>query len=178
MGLAFPSQSLHKGPNPSREDPVPYQNVKGHKKDRSPHGTGDPPGRFGTEVLAPLNRVRETFAVNRLAQAAGLAALEDKEFLEKSIAANHAGRLYLYGEFERLGLRYIESHTNFILVEIGPQAIEVQGRLVKKGVIVRPCEGYDLCDFLRITVGDAAQNARLIEALESVLEELGQPCPA
>ena len=130
------------------------------------------------EILAPLNKVKESFAVNLLAQAAGMAALEDKAFLEKSVATNHAGRLYLYGEFERLGLPYVESHTNFILVEIGPQATEVQGRLLEKGVIVRPCAGYDLCDFLRITVGDAAQNARLIEALESVLEELGQPCLA
>jgi len=121
------------------------------------------------KVLDPLNRVRETFAVNRLAQVAGIAALEDDEFLEKSIAANHAGRLYLYGEFERLGLQYIESHTNFILVEIGPQAKVIQQRLLERGVIVRPCTGYDLPDFLRITVGSPAQNARLIEALEGVL---------
>lgn len=121
------------------------------------------------ETLAPLNRVRETFAVNRLAQAAGIAALEDKAFLEKSVAANHVGRLYLYGEFERLGLRYVESHTNFILVEIGPQATTIQQRLLEKGVIVRPCTGYDLPDFLRITVGDQDQNARSIGALEDVL---------
>ncbi len=121
------------------------------------------------EILAPLNRVKEPFAVNLLAQAAGIAALEDEAFLKKSVAANRAGRLYLYGEFERLELRYLKSHTNFILVEIGPQAAEVQGRLLRKGVIVRPGSGYDLPDFLRITVGDASQNARLVEALESVL---------
>ena len=126
-------------------------------------------GIASPEILAPLNRVKEPFAVNLLAQVAGIAALEDETFLKQSVASNHTGRLYLYGEFDRLGLRYVESHTNFILVEIGPQATTVHGRLSEKGVIVRPCTGYDLPDYLRITVGDQAQNARLIEALEDAL---------
>jgi histidinol-phosphate aminotransferase len=126
------------------------------------------------EVLAPLNVVKEPFAVNLLAQVAGIAALEDEAFLKKSVAANHAGRAFLYGEFDRLGLRYVKSHTNFVLVEIGPQAKTVARTLLKKGVIVRPCTGYDLPHFLRITVGNQAQNVRLIEALEDVLRSL--PC--
>jgi len=121
------------------------------------------------EILEPLQRVKEPFAVNLLAQVAGVAALEDVEFVRKSVEANHAGRLSLYREFERLGLRYVESHTNFILVEIGPQAVAIQRRLLEKGVIVRPCTGYDLPDWLRITVGSPAQNGRLIEALGEVL---------
>jgi len=122
-------------------------------------------------VLAPLNRVREPFAVNLLAQAAGIAALEDDPFREKSVAANHAGRLFLYGEFDRLGLRFVESHTNFVLVEIGPRAVDVQKQLLARGVIVRPCANYDLPDFLRISVGSQAQNERLIEALELLLNK-------
>jgi len=131
------------------------------------YGVADP------EILAPLNRVKGPFAVNLLAQAAGIAALKDEAFLKKSMAANHAGSLFLYREFDRLGLQYVESHTNFILVEIGPQAATVQQRLLEKGIIVRPCAGYDLPNCLRITVGDQAQNARLIEALEGVLRRLG-----
>jgi histidinol-phosphate aminotransferase len=121
------------------------------------------------EVLAPMYQVKEVFAVNLLAQAAGIAALEDEAFLQKSVEANRAGLRFLCGEFDRLGLRPVESHTNFILVEIGPQAVAVQQRLLERGVIVRPCTNYDLPNFLRITVGDQAQNARLIEALEEVL---------
>jgi histidinol-phosphate aminotransferase len=117
------------------------------------------------EVLAPLNRVKEPFAVNLLAQVAGIAALEDEEFLKKSVQANCEGRLFLYREFDRLGLRYLQSHANFVLVEIGPQATEVQQRLLEKGVIVRSCISYDLPNWLRITVGSEAQNARLIRAL-------------
>jgi histidinol-phosphate aminotransferase len=127
------------------------------------------------DVLAPLLKVKEPFAVNLLAQAAGVAALEDTVFLRESVAANHAGRLFLYREFERLGLFYVESHTNFVLVRVGAQAGTVTQRLLEKGVIVRPCAGYDLPDFLRITVGDPAQNARLIDALEEVLHGVSVP---
>jgi len=121
------------------------------------------------ETLAPLFQAKGVFEVNRLAQAAGVAALEDAAFLKQSIESNRAGLRYLYGEFERLGLNYIESHGNFVLAEIGPRAVEVQQQLLKEGVIVRPCTSYDLPNFLRISVGTQAQNERLIEALESVL---------
>jgi histidinol-phosphate aminotransferase len=121
------------------------------------------------EILAPLYRVKEPFSVNLLAQAAGLAALEDKTYLEETVAANHSGRGFFYAAFERMGLTYIRSHANFVLVEIGPEAVEVQQRLLRKGVIVRPCNGYDLPNHLRITVGTQAENARLVEALEQVL---------
>ena len=126
------------------------------------------------EILTPLNRVKEPFAVNLLAQAAGMAALDDEAFLQKSVAANQAGRLFLYREFDRLGLQYAESHTNFILVEIGPWATMIQQWLLEKGLIVRPCTAYDLPNCLRITVGDQAQNTRLIETLEATLRRLGR----
>ncbi len=124
------------------------------------------------DVMAALARVRESFPVNRLAQAAGLAAMEDDEFLRRTVEMNHAGRLYLYRELERLGLRCVRSHTNFVLVEVGLQAGRVFQELLRRGVIVRPCNGYDLPEFLRITVGSPEQNARLIEALEKVLQTL------
>lgn len=130
------------------------------------------------DLLSPLFQVKEPFAVNALAQAAGIAALEDEEFLKQSVAQNHAGRLYLYGEFERLGLFYVKSHTNFVLVRVGVQAAAIVQELLKRGVIVRPCVAYELPDFLRITVGDAAQNARLIAALEEALQTTAALMPA
>lgn len=78
-------------------------------------------GFAAPEILARLEPVKEPFAVNRLAQAAGVAALEDKTFLEQTVASNHEGRLYLYNEFSRLELPYLESHTNFVLVDVGPR---------------------------------------------------------
>ena len=124
------------------------------------------------EVMTALLTVRESFPVNRLAQAAGLAALEDDEFLRRTVEMNHAGRLYLYREFERLGLSFTRSHTNFVLVRVGPQAGKLFQALLRQGVIVRPCTGYDLPEYVRITVGTSEQNARLIRALETVLPAL------
>jgi len=123
------------------------------------------------ELMEPLYQVREWFAVNTLAQAAGIAALSDEVFLRETVAANHAGRIWLYRQFCRLGLRYVESHTNFVLVEIGQHAAAVSQGLLEKGVIVRPCGGYDLSDCIRVSVGTEAQNARFIQALEKTLAE-------
>ena len=78
----------------------------------------------------------------------------------------------MYKQFERLDLFYLESHTNFILVHIGPHAREVQQELLKRGVIVRPCNGYDLPEFLRVTVGTLEQDARFVQTLEDVLKEM------
>jgi histidinol-phosphate aminotransferase len=121
------------------------------------------------DVLAPINRVKEPFAVNLLAQAAGVAALEDTEFLQKTVATTRRERRFLYRQLKALGLEAVPSQTNFMLVEIGPNAPEVQEELVRRGVIVRPCGCYDLPHFLRITVGSREQNERLIFALREVL---------
>jgi histidinol-phosphate aminotransferase len=126
------------------------------------------------EILAPLNRIKEPFSVNSLAQVAGLAALEDRACLEASVKHNHEARQYIYRELNRLGLFYIKSHTNFVMVRIGPHACEVGEMLLKMGVIVRPCDGYDLPEFLRITLGTPDQNERLITGLEQTLVDLRQ----
>jgi len=121
------------------------------------------------EVLAPLNRVKEPFAVNLLAQAAGVAALDDMDFLRKTVEATQRERDFLFQQFEALGLEPIRSHTNFMLVKIGPEACSVQEALVRRGVILRPCTGYDLPSFLRVTVGSREQNERLLAALKDLL---------
>ena len=99
--------------------------------------------------------------------------MEDDAYRQASVAANHAGRLFLYRECERLGLFFVKSHANFVLVRVGAQAGKVFQCLLEKGVIVRPCNGYDLPEYVRITIGNAAQNTRLIETLETVLRTLG-----
>jgi histidinol-phosphate aminotransferase len=124
------------------------------------------------EILAPMNKIKEPFAVNLLAQVAGIAALNDEEYRKASVASNHEGRLFLYREFERLGLFCVRSHANFVLVRVGTKAGEVFQKLLQAGVIVRPCNGYDLPEFVRVTVGNASQNARMVETLESVLKSM------
>ncbi|MFW6135734.1 MAG: histidinol-phosphate transaminase [Chloroflexota bacterium] len=126
------------------------------------------------EVIEPLQRVKEPFAVNLLAQAAGIGALEDEAFLRRTVDVIRKERRYLYAHFEDLRLHYVPSHTNFVLVRIGPNAPEIQERLKRKGVIVRPCREYDIPHFLRITVGERPQNERLVSALEGALSETAQ----
>jgi histidinol-phosphate aminotransferase len=123
-------------------------------------------------LLAPMAACSESFPVNLLAQIAGEAALKDHEFLKRTVAVNAEGREYLYRQFDHLGIEYVHSQTNFLLARLGPEAKQVYMELLERGVIVRPCTGYDLPEYLRITVGDASQNARLVATLESVLHEL------
>ena len=124
------------------------------------------------ELLTPMRSCAESFPVNLLAQVAGEAALKDSEFLKRTIAVNAEGREFLYREFDRLGIPYVPSQTNFLLARVGPEAKQVYTELLKRGVIVRPCTGYDLPEYLRITVGDPSQNVRLVATLETVLHEL------
>ena len=122
-------------------------------------------------LLAPLKLVKEPFAVNLLAQAAGLAALEDDAFCARSVALNNEGKAYLYREFERLGLFYVPTYTNFILTRLGPKMLWLVERLMEHGIIIRPGDAYDLPEFARITIGTAEQNRRLVQTLEKLLAE-------
>jgi len=121
------------------------------------------------EVVGALAKVRAAFTVNRLAQAAGIAALDDDAFVRESVGINLQGRQQLSAAFDRLGLEYAESHTNFVLVKIGPAALDVMEGLLRRGIIVRPMTGYELPEFLRISIGTSEQNERLIGALETLL---------
>ena len=121
-------------------------------------------------VLEALTKVKPAFTVNVLAQAAGVAALDDAEFVERTVTMNREGRHQLMDAFDRLGLEYAESHTNFLLVRVGPDAGAIHQRLLERGVIVRPCTGYELPEFLRVSIGTPPQNERFIEALEEILE--------
>jgi histidinol-phosphate aminotransferase len=129
-------------------------------------------GVADASVLAPLVACGDSFPVNRLAQVAGVAALEDHVFVKETLNMTHAGLNYLYGEFERLGLPYLPSHTNFVLVHLGPHARAIFELMLRQGTIIRPCNGYDLPEFARITVGTPAQNERLIATLKTALEQL------
>jgi histidinol-phosphate aminotransferase len=124
------------------------------------------------ELLAPLRACSESFPVNLLAQVAGEAALQDRAFLERTVSLNAQERKHLYREFDGLGIGYVPSQTNFVLARVGPGAKKIYEELLKRGVIVRPCTGYDLPEHLRITVGDARQNERLVATLEAVMREL------
>ena len=121
-----------------------------------------------TELIAALEKIRQPFNVNSLAQAAALAALDDDEHVEKSRRTNRDGMEYLECEFTRLGLDFVPSHANFVLVRVG-DAGAVYERLIRRGVIVRPVGGYGFPEHVRVTVGTADENRRFIGALEHAL---------
>jgi len=121
------------------------------------------------EVAGFLNQVREPFPVNRLAQAAAEAVLDDVDYVERSFENNRAGKTFLAGAMSALGLRHLPSQANFILVDLGRPAAEVAERLFARGVIIRPGAMWRLPTWARITIGTPEENARLVEALSAVL---------
>jgi histidinol-phosphate aminotransferase len=133
--------------------------------------------RVGFAIAQPavtdlMNRIRQPFNVNSLAQAAAVAALNDKAFLQKGFENNRAGYAQLVAAFGELGLEYVPSHGNFVLVKVGSDdgaGARINVALLKQGVIVRPVGAYGLPQWLRISIGLPHENARFIEALRSAL---------
>ena len=133
--------------------------------------------RVGYAVAQPaltdlLNRVRQPFNVNSLAQAAAVAALGDADFLRRSADVNRAGKAQLVAAFDRLGLEPVPSSGNFVMVRVGDDdgaGARVNLALLKQGVIVRPVANYKLPKWLRVTIGLPEENAAFIAALEKAL---------
>ena len=126
-------------------------------------------GVADADAVALMNRIRQPFNVNALAQVAALAALEDESHVLECVRTIEAGRHYLYDEFNTLGVKYVPSRANFILVDVGRSASDIYQRLLKEGVIVRPMTPFGMESALRITVGTPQENRRLVKALKTVL---------
>ncbi len=118
------------------------------------------------EVTDFLNRIRQPFNVNHLAMVAAVAALKDGVFIEKSREVNKAGMAQLEAGFEQLGLNYVPSRANFILVDIQTDPAQTFNALLKEGVIVRP---VGIANHLRVSIGTEAENAKFLVALAKVL---------
>jgi len=119
------------------------------------------------EVIDTLYKVRMAFNTNSVAQAAALAAWEDHQHVQKSVRLNSAGLAILYAGLDNRGLKYVRSHANFVLVELGRPPRDVTQGLLKQGVIVRPAWGCPTC--MRVSVGTEDQNQRFLAALDKAL---------
>lgn len=124
-------------------------------------------GVAGRKLTDYLNRVRQPFNVNTLAQTAALACLDDSDHLEKTLRNNNEGLDYLYKEVERLGYEYVPTEANFFMIKVGDGA-GVYDSLLKKGVIVRPMASYGMDEYIRVTVGTPGENERFIKTLAEV----------
>ncbi|MCK5877158.1 MAG: histidinol-phosphate transaminase, partial [Candidatus Marithrix sp.] len=130
--------------------------------------------RVGYSISHPqianlLNRIRQPFNVNNLALIAGAVALNDNEYLAKSIELNQAGMWQLESAFADMNLSYIPSLGNFLAVKVG-DGMKVYDALLTKGVITRPIGGgYGMPEYLRISIGTEAENTKLIYMLKEVI---------
>lgn len=126
------------------------------------YGVGSP------ELITGLERIRQPFNINALAQHGALAALEDADHLAATRGNNRQGLEYLHNAFARMGLEYVPSHANFVMVRVGDGA-RVFSELQKRGVITRPMAGYALPEWIRISVGLPSENHRCVAALREIL---------
>ncbi|RJR21876.1 MAG: histidinol-phosphate transaminase [Desulfobacteraceae bacterium] len=126
-------------------------------------------GFSSPKIVDYMNRVRQPFNANLLAQAAATAALDDHEFVQKTLALVHEGLEYLYKALEAMGLEYVPTQTNFFLIRIPGGGKPLYERLLRQGVIVRAMDSFGLPEYIRISVGLPEENRRFIEALGRVL---------
>ncbi|MQY76345.1 MAG: aminotransferase class I/II-fold pyridoxal phosphate-dependent enzyme, partial [Spirochaeta sp.] len=101
------------------------------------------------------------------------AALADTAFLQATLTDSIKEKSYFYRELDKLKLKYITSHTNFVLIDTGFDANDIFQRLLSRGVIVRPAKGYNLPTCIRVTLGRHEENIRFFQALAEVLKEVG-----
>ena len=129
-------------------------------------------GVTGSRIANALNKVREPFNVNLLAQTAAIAALDDTAHLRKTLQLVSAGRRTLSRELKALGARVVDTATNFILADLGRDAGEVHEKLLRKGIIIRPMGAWGLKNFIRVTIGKKNENERFISELKKILGNL------
>jgi len=130
-------------------------------------------GLMPAEIANYLDRVRQPFNVNSLAQIGGIAALEDEEYYQLTLQRTRQGIAWLSREVARLGCRPLPTHTNFFLIDVGGDGKKLYEHMLHKGVIVRPMQAYGYPSFIRITVGRESENLRFVAALAESLQDLG-----
>lgn len=124
------------------------------------------------EIIQYINQVREPFNVNHYAQVGAAAAIQDQDFVQKSVALNKAGMNQILDALNRFKLEYIPSSGNFIAVHFGEKASVINQKLLQSGVIIRPLGGYGMPETLRVSIGSEAENQHFIDALGVILNEL------
>ncbi len=122
-------------------------------------------------IISGMHRVRHPFNVNFFAQIAGIAALGDTAYVERSKRLNLEGLRYVKGELEQISVSYTPSFANFVLIDLQEDPMPIYNSLLKEGVIVRPVGAYGLKTHLRVTIGLPEENEKFIKALRKVLNK-------
>ena len=127
-------------------------------------------GIADVELIGILNRLREPFNVNSIAQAAALACLNDKTYYRRIGNEVRVEREKFYRVFEKMGLGFVKTATNFILVDVQKDSTMIANQLLKKGVIVRDMAFWGLKNYLRVSIGAPSENAAFVRTLKTVLQ--------
>jgi histidinol-phosphate aminotransferase len=120
-------------------------------------------------VIDYVERARPPFNVNRLAQIAALAALEDDEHVERSVSANEAAKQFVSGELADMGLPYVPTSTNFVAVDVGRPAAEVSAPLLEQGFVTTALDGWGVPNHLRFSFGTPQENIEFVCALREIV---------
>lgn len=127
-------------------------------------------GVSSATIINYLERLREPFNVNSLAQAAAIAALDDKKFLRKTLKAVETGKRFICKNLDEMGLDYVKSAANFILINVKTDGQQIFKKLLKKGVIVRGMDVWGLKNYIRVTIGTMDENKKFIKELRGALK--------
>jgi histidinol-phosphate aminotransferase len=122
------------------------------------------------DLVQVLHKTRQPFNVNSIAQVGALAALEDDEHLRDTKRVVDEGRAYLHGQFAKMKIPFVPGIANFVMVRVG-DGHAVFEKLLRQGIIVRPLKGYNLPEWVRISVGTMEENKKCVAALKKVMRE-------
>ena len=125
------------------------------------------------ELIQYLRQVKEPFNVNVLAQVGALAALGDDTHLNRTLNLVRTEKAFLYEEFSAMGIRFIPSEANFIFIDVGMEARLLFQQMLKRGIIIRPGDIWNLPNFVRLTIGTREQNLKFIDALKDIRHDIG-----
>ncbi|MCK8827263.1 histidinol-phosphate transaminase [Natroniella acetigena] len=128
-------------------------------------------GIANQKLIDYIDRVRQPFNVNLMAQKAAIASLGAEDHLAKAVELNQAGKEYLYQEFDKLELDYVPTSSNFILVDLAQDSTQVFQELMKRGIIIRNMESFGYQTKIRVTVGLPEENQAFIKQLKAVLND-------
>lgn len=126
-------------------------------------------GFMPERIAVACDKVRQPFNTNSLAQTAAIAALDDTEFLKKTIENNKKQYDFLFQQLKKIGVTPFPSAANFILIDVKHNADRVFQEMLNEGVIIRPMSAYNLKTYIRVTIGDKSDNEIFLEKLEKVL---------
>ena len=125
-------------------------------------------GMAHPEVIQMLEKTRLPFNTNRIAQLCGIAAMDDRSFIKKSIINNRSQKKFLCRHLDKMGISYIETQANFLAILFSRPGRDIAAQLLKKGIIVRPMDSFGMPNAIRVTIGMPENNKRFIAALKNI----------